>query len=98
MRALLRYRITMSRAWWPWLLVAMALGCLAALQATAGWVSGAAGVGCTLSLVALWLVVTIRRDRVVDEVVDLAGGGSPNSELGEVHADGLENSEVDGDH
>jgi hypothetical protein len=77
-------------------LVAVTLGFLGALQVTSGWVSGAAAVGCLLSMVALWLVVTIRRDEVVDDIVDHAGG--KDSRSASCHADDLESPEAEGDH
>ena len=96
MHALRRYRIKVSRSWWPWVLVAVTLGCLGASQVTSGWVAGAASVSCLLSLVALWLVVTIRRDAVVDDIVEDAGGEDSGS--ARCDADGLESLEAEGDH
>lgn len=87
----------MSRSWWPWVLVAVTLGCLGATQVTSGWVAGAAAVGCTLSVIALWLVVTIRRDRVLEEIVEDAGDDSEGASEG-TDADGQDGLEASGDH
>ena len=97
MRALHRFRIKLSRSWWPWLLAAVTLGCLGATQVTSGWVAGAAAVGCVFSVIALWLVVTIRRDRVLDEIVKDARGDD-SERGGDTDADGLESPEASGDH
>jgi hypothetical protein len=75
----------------------MILGCLAATQVTSGWVAGAAAVGCTLSCIALWLVVTIRRDRVLDELVEDAGEDAHGSREG-TDTEDLDGVEASGDH
>lgn len=98
MRALHRFRIKLSRSWWPWLLVAVTLGCLGATQVTSVWVAGAAAVGCVFSVIALWLVVTIRRDRVLDEIVEDAGGDDSEGARDGTDADGQDGVEASGDH
>ena len=98
MRALSRYRIRLSRSWWPWILVAVTLGCLGATQVSSGWVSNVAAVGCLLSLVALWLIVTIRRDRLLQDAVEDAGDNDTGGAGEGADADGLEGVEAGSDH
>lgn len=72
-QALRRLRIETSRSWRPWILVTLTLGFLGATQVTTGWLAAVAGVGCTLSVIALWLVLTLRRDRTRDDGEDMVG-------------------------
>jgi hypothetical protein len=35
-----------------------------------GWAVSVAGASCVLCVIALWLVVTVRRGEVIDDIVD----------------------------
>jgi len=48
-------------------------------------------------VIALWLVVTIRRDRVLEEIVEDAGDDSEGASEG-TDADGQDGLEASGDH
>lgn len=71
----------MSRAWWPWAFVASTLACLWVRLRTNGILAAVGGGGCAVSLLFLWLTVTVRPDAGLEEVVadadpdDGFGGG-----------------------
>jgi hypothetical protein len=51
-----------------------------------------------LSVIALWLVVTIRSDRVVDEIGEDAGGDDSEGAREQPAADDMDGVEVSNDH
>ena len=67
MNRLVRWRGRMSRSWRPWSFVALTLACLWMCLSTTGVLAAIGGVGCLLSLLCLWLIVTVRPDDTLDD-------------------------------
>lgn len=70
-----RWRLRTSRTFWPWAFVASTLACLWAWTSANAAIAAAGAVGCILSALCLWLLVTVRKDDLVDDIVAEASEG-----------------------
>lgn len=65
-------RLRLGRSWKATALAAAAVGLLGVAQFATGWLATAGAAGCFGCVIALWLVVTIRRD---PDMLDVPPGG-----------------------
>lgn len=79
---LCRWRIRMSRAYWPWAFVVSTLAFLWAWTSANATLAAVGAVGCILSAICLWLLVTVRKDELVDDIAAEASEG-PDGQPGD---------------
>lgn len=65
-----RSRRRAARSWWTIALAAVVVGLLLGWRFADRWLSTACVIGTVLGLVLLWMIVTIRDDETIDDVVD----------------------------
>ncbi|MFT7535485.1 MAG: hypothetical protein ACI85K_001438 [Hyphomicrobiaceae bacterium] len=80
---LVRWRLRLARSWWALGLVVGVIAMWLLWRYGEGWIALIGAGGFVLGLIVLLIVVTVRRDEVMDDVID-------DLDLDDGHGDGYD--------